>query len=208
MNQLSLMTGFERGTKRTVKQVFLEEMLAVVPWDALVALVTPHAPAGLTGRPPYPVLMLLRIHFLQQWFSLSDEAVEDALHDVQVYRAFAGIDLGATRIPDATTVLRFRHLLEAHGLATGFLATINAVLEAKGLLLRRGTAVDATIVAAPSSTKNRTGTRDPEMHQTRKGNQWFFGMKAHIGTDVASGLVHTDTVVGDPGEHPRPHRGR
>ena len=133
MNQLSLMTGFERGTKRTVKQVFLEEMLAVVPWDALVALVTPHAPAGLTGRPPYPVLMLLRIHFLQQWFSLSDEAVEDALHDVQVYRAFAGIDLGATRVPDATTVLRFRHLLEA-----------------KGLLLRRGTAVDATIVAAPS----------------------------------------------------------
>jgi len=196
MNQLSLMTGFERGTKRTAKQVFLEEMLAVVPWDALVALVTPHAPAGLTGRPPYPVLMLLRIHFLQQWFSLSDEAVEDALHDVQVYRAFAGIDLGATRIPDATTVLRFRHLLEAHGLATGFLATINAVLEAKGLLLRRGTAVDATIVAAPSSTKNRTGTRDPEMHQTRKGNQWFFGMKAHIGTDVASGLVHT--VVGTP----------
>ena len=196
MNQLSLMTGFERGTKRTVKQVFLEEMLAVVPWDALVALVTPHAPAGLTGRPPYPVLMLLRIHFLQQWFSLSDEGVEDALHDVHVYRAFAGIDLGATRIPDATTVLRFRHLLEAHGMATGFLATINAVLEAKGLLLRRGTAVDATIVAAPSSTKNRTGTRDPEMHQTRKGNQWFSLMKAHIGTDVASGLVHT--VVGTP----------
>jgi len=195
MNQLSLMTGFERGTKRTVKQVFLEEMLAVVPWDALVALVTPHAPAGLAGRLPCPVLMLLRIHFLQRWFSLSDEGVEDALHDVQVYRAFAGIDLGATRIPDATTVLGFQRS-KAHGLATGFLATINAVLEAKGLLLRRGTAVDATIVAAPTSTENRTGSRDPEMHQTRKGNQWFFGMKAHIGTDVASGLVHTDTVVG------------
>ena len=195
MNQLSLMTGFERGTKRTVKHVFLEEMLAVVPWDALVALVTPHAPAGLTGRPPYPVLMLLRIHVLQQWFSLSDEGVEDALHDVQVYRAFAGIDLGATRFPDATTVVRFQRST-AHGLATGVLATINAVLEAKGLLLRRGTAVDATIVAAPSSTKNRTGTRDPEMHQTRKGNQWFSLMKAHIGTDVASGLVHT--VVGTP----------
>ena len=118
MNQLSLMTGFERGTKRTVKQVFLEEMLAVVPWDALVALVTPHAPAGLTGRPPYPVLMLLRIHFLQQWFSLSDEGVEDALHDVHVYRAFAGNDLVATRISDANTVLRFRHLLESHGLVT------------------------------------------------------------------------------------------
>ena len=136
MNQLSLMTGFERGTKRTVKQVFLEEMLAVVPWDALVALVTPHAPAGLTGRPPYPVLMLLRIHFLQQWFSLSDEGVGEALHDVQVYRAFAGIDLGATCIPDATTVLRFQ-TSRAHGLASGSLATINAVLEAKGLLLRR-----------------------------------------------------------------------
>ena len=195
MNQLSLMTGFERGTKRTAKQVFLEEMLAVVPWDALVALVTPHAPAGLTGRPPYPVLMLLRIHVLQQWFSLSDEGVEDALHDVQVYRAFAGIDLGATRIPDATTVLRFQRST-AHGLATGFLATITAVLEAKGLLLRRGTAVDATIARAPSSTKNRTGTRDPEMHQTRKGNQSVSLMKAHIGTDVASGLVHT--VVGTP----------
>ena len=186
MNQLSLMTGFERGTKRTAKQQFLEEMLAVVPWDALVALVTPHAPAGLTGRPRHPILMLLRIHFLQQWFSLSDEAVEDALHDVQVYRAFAGIDLWATGIPDATTVVRFRHLLEAHGMATGFLATINAVLEAKGLPLRRGAAVDATIAPAPSSTKNRTGARDPEIHQTRKGNQWFFGMKAHIGTDVGS----------------------
>ena len=139
--------------------------------------------------------MLLRIHFLQQWFSLSDEAVEDALHDVQIYRAFAGIDLGATRIPDATTVVRFQRST-AHGLATGFLATINAVLEAKGLLLRRGTAVDATIVRAPSSTENRMGTRDPEMHQTRKGNQWVSSMKAHIGTDVASGLVHT--VVGTP----------
>ena len=193
MNQRRLLTGFERGTKRTAKQQFLEEMLAVVPWDALVAQGTPHAPAGLTGRPPYPVLMLLRIHFLQQWFSLSDEGVEDALHDVQVYRAFAGIDLGATRIPDATTVLRFQRS-KAHGLASGFLTTINAVLEAKGLLLRRGTAVDATIAHAPSSTKNPTGARDPEMHQTRKGNQWFSLMKAHIGTDVASGLVHTVVV--------------
>ena len=119
------------------------------------------------------------------------------MHDVQVDRAFAGIDLGATRIPDATTVVRFQRST-AHGMATGFLATINAVLEAKGLLLRRGTAVDATIARAPSSTKNRTRTRDPEMHQTRKGNQWFSLIKAHIGTDVASGLVHTDTVVGTP----------
>ena len=164
---------------------------------ALVALATPHKPAGLTGRPPCPVLMLLQIHFRHQWFSLSDEGVEDALHDVHVYRAFAGIDLGATRIPDATTVVRFQRST-AHGMATGFLATINAVLEAKGLLLRRGTAVDATTARAPSSTKNRTGTRDPEMHQTRKGNQCFSLMKAHVGTDVASGLVHTDAVVGTP----------
>ena len=190
MNQLSLVSGFERSIRRTRKQVFLEEMLAVVPWDALVALVTPHMPPGTTGRRPYPVLMMLRLHFLQQWFALSDEGVEDALHDVPVYRAFAGIDPGATGIPDATTVLRFRHLLERHDLAPAFLATVNGVLEARGLLLRRGTAVDATIVAAPSSTKNRTGTRDPEMHQTRKGNQWFFGMKAHVGVDASSGLVH------------------
>lgn len=191
MNQLSLASGFERGTKRTRKQVFLEEMLAVVPWDALVALVAPHAPPGTTGRPPYPVLVMLRVHFLQQWFALADEAVEDALHDIAAFRAFVGIDPGVTGIPDATTVLRFRHLLERHDLATALLATVNRVLEERGLLLRRGTAVDATIVAAPSSTKNRTGTRDPEMHQTRKGNQWFFGMKAHIGADADSGLVHT-----------------
>ena len=141
---------------------------------------------------------MLRIHFLQQWFALSDEGVEDALHDVPVYRAFAGIDPGATGIPDATTVLRFRHLLERHNLAPGFLATVNGVLEARGLLLRRGTAVDATIVAAPSSTKNRTGTRDPEMHQTKKGNQWFFGMKAHVGVDaVASIPANVQDVVGE-----------
>ena len=161
----------------------------------MVALGTPHKPAGLTGWPPCPVLILLQIHFLHQWFSLSDEGVEEALHDVQVYRAFAGIDLGATCIPDATSVLRFQ-TSRAHGLASGSLATINAVLEAKGLLLRLGTAVDATIARAASSTENRTGTRDPEMHQTRKGNQCFSLMKAHVGTDVASGLVHT--VVGTP----------
>ncbi len=196
MNQLSLANGFERSTKRTRRQVFLEEMLAVVPWDALVARIVPFAPAGTTGRPPYPVLVLLRFHFLQQWFALADEAVDEALHDIPVYRAFAGIDPGATGIPDATTILRFRHLLERHDLATALLDTVNALLEARGLMVRQGTLVDATIVAAPSSTKNRTGTRDPEMHQTRKGNQWFFGMKAHIGVDADSGLVHT--VVATP----------
>lgn len=191
MSQLSFASGFERTTRRTRKQVFLEEMLAVVPWDALVARIAPHAPPGTTGRPPYPVLVMLRIHFLQQWFALADEAVEDALHDVAAFRAFVGIDPGATGIPDATTVLRFRHLLERHRLAAAILATVNGVLEARGLLLRHGTAVDATIVAAPGSTRNRTGTRDPEMRQTRKGNQWYFGMKAHVGVDAGSGLVHS-----------------
>ena len=191
MNQLSLASGFERGTKRTRKQVFLEEMLAVVPWDALVALVAPHAPPGTTGRPPYPVLVMLRVHFLQQWFALADEAVEDALHDIAAFRAFVGIDPGVTGIPDATTVLRFRHLLERHDLATALLATVNRVLEERGLLLRRGTAVDATIVAAPSSTKNKDQERDPEMHQTAKGKQWYFGMKAHVAVDSRTKLIHT-----------------
>ena len=161
MNQLSLANGFERSTKRTRRQAFLQEMLAVVPWDALVARIAPFAPAGTTGRPPYPVLLLLRVHFLQQWFSLADEAVEEALHDIPVYRAFAGIDLGATRIPDATTILRFRHLLDRHDLATALLETVNAVLEARGLMVRPGTQVDAKIARAPSSTKNRTGMRPP-----------------------------------------------
>ena len=187
MNQLSLANGFERSTKRTRRQVFLEEMLAVVPWDALVARIVPFAPAGATGRPPYPVLLLLRVHFLQQWFALADEASLEALHDIPVYRAFAGIDPGATGIPDATTILRFRHLLERHDLASALLDTVNALLEARGLMVRRGTLVDATIARAPSSTKNQTGTRDPQMHQSRKGNQWFFGMKAHIGVDADSG---------------------
>ena len=199
MNQLSLSNGFERSTIRTRRQAFLEEMLAVVPWDALVARIAPFAPAGTTGRPPYPVLLLLRVHFLQQWFSLADEAVREALHDIPVYRAFAGIDPGTTGIPDATIILRFRHLLEHHDLATALLLEVNALLEARGQMVRPGTLVDATIARAPNKATNRTGTRDPEMHQTRTGNQWFSLMKAHIGTDVASGLgAHGG---GDPGEH-------
>jgi transposase, IS5 family len=169
-------------------------MLAVVPWDAHVARIAPFAPAGTTGRPPYPVLLLLRVHFLQQWFSLADEAAREALYDIPVYRAFAGIDPGATGIPDVTTILRFRHLPGRHALA--LLQEVNAVLGARGLMVRRGTLVDATISRAPNATKNQTGTRDPEVHQTRKGNQWFFGMKAHIGFDADSGLVHT--VVATP----------
>jgi IS5 family transposase len=133
---------------------------------------------------------MLRIHFLQQWFSLSDPAMEEALHDIPLYREFALLDAGMTRLPDESTILRFRHLLEAHELSVGILATVNEILQAKGLMLKVGSAVDATLISAPSSTK-KAGTRDPEMRQTKKGGSWYFGMKAHIGVDVESGLVHT-----------------
>jgi IS5 family transposase len=195
MKQISLVaTGFEIATKRTRKREFLDEMNQVVPWAELIALIEPHAPAGKTGRPPFAVATMLRIHFMQQWFGLSDPAMEEALHDVPLYREFAGLDAGVTRMPDESTILRFRHLLEANDLSIQLMAAINTILAAKGLLLKSGTVVDATLIAAPPSTKNRTGERDPEMHQTKKGNQWHFGMKAHIGVDAESGLVHT--VIG------------
>jgi transposase, IS5 family len=195
MRQRSLAeTGFELVTKRTRKREFLDEMEQVVPWAELIALIEPHAPQGKTGRPPFPVPTMLRIHFMQQWFGLSDPAMEEALHEVPLYREFAGLDAGMSRLPDESTILRFRHLLEAHALAEPILVTVNAVLASKGLLLKTGTIVDATLIAAPSSTKNSTGERDPEMHQTQKSNQWYFGMKAHIGVDAESGLVHT--VIG------------
>jgi len=195
MKQISLANGgFELVTKRTRKREFLDEMNLVVPWPELIGLIEPHAPAGKTGRPPFGISIMLRIHFLQQWFGLSDPAMEEALHDVPLYREFCGLDAGATRMPDESTILRFRHLLEQHQLSVPLLATINATLATKGLLLKTGTVVDATLIAAPSSTKNSSGERDPEMHQTKKGNQWHFGMKAHIGVDADSGLVHT--VIG------------
>lgn len=195
MKQISLAaTGFEIVTKRTRKREFLDEMNQVVPWAELIALIEPYAPAGKTGRPPFAVSTMLRIHFMQQWFGLSDPAMEEALHDVPLYREFAGLDAGVTRMPDESTILRFRHLLEANNLSLQLLAAINATLATKGLLLKSGTVVDATLIAAPPSTKNRAGERDPEMHQTQKGNQWHFGMKAHIGVDADSGLVHT--VIG------------
>jgi len=166
-------------------------MHRVVPWAELSALIEPHYPKGKTGRPPFGIATMLRIHFMQQWFGLSDQAMEEALHDVPLYREFAGLDAGITRLPDETTILRFRHLLEKHQLAGPMLAMINELLRSKGLMLRAGTVVDATLISAPSSTKNADGERDPEMHQTKKGNQWHFGMKAHIGADADSGLVHT-----------------
>jgi len=194
MNQTDL--GLNLSTKRTRKREFLDEMNRVVPWAQLTALIEPHYPKGKTGRPPMGIATMLRVHFLQQWFGLSDPAMEEALHDVPLYREFAGLEGPMRRLPDESTILRFRHLLEKHELAAPMLATVNAVLQAHGLMLKTGTVVDATLISAPSSTKNSSGTRDPEMRQTKKGNNWHFGMKAHIGADADSGLVHT--VIGTP----------
>lgn len=183
--------GLKLSTKRTRKREFLDEMQRVVPWAELIALIEPHYPRGKTGRPPMGIATMLRIHFLQQWFGLSDPAMEEALHDVPLYREFADLEGPMRRLPDESTILRFRHLLEEHGLAAPMLATVNRVLQEHGLTLKTGTVVDATLIAAPSSTKNSTGERDPEMRQTKKGKNYYFGMKAHIGADADSGLVHT-----------------
>jgi IS5 family transposase len=192
MKQLGL--GLNLSTKKTRKREFLDEMERVVPWSALVQVVEPYYPKGKTGRPPFCIETMLRIHYLQQWFALSDPAMEEALHDMPVFREFAKLDDGVARLPDETTILRFRHLLEKHDLATDMLRVVNDILQAKGLMMKKGTVVDATLIAAPSSTKNAEGERDPEMKQTQKGNQWYFGMKAHIGVDAHSGLIHS--VVG------------
>jgi transposase, IS5 family len=180
--------------KQTRRDKFLAEMEAVVPWARLVERLRALYPTGERGRPPKGLERMLRIYFVQQWYGLADEAMEDALYDSQALRGFAGIDLAVERVPDATTVLNFRHWLESHDLTKVLFDEVGAMLEERGLLMRQGTIVDATIIAAPSSTKNKEKSRDPEMHQTRKGNQWYFGMKAHIGVDVASGVVHT--VIG------------
>jgi len=190
MKQSSL--GLSNTVKRTRKREFLDAMELVVPWAELVALIEPYGPdSGRRGQQPFAVQTLLRIHFMQQWFKLSDPAMEEALHDVPAFRDFAGLSHWDEHIPSESSILRFRHLLERHKLAEQILATVNALLQAKGLQLKAGTVVDATLIAAPSSTKNQSGERDPEMHQSRKGNQWYFGMKTHIGVDADSGLVHT-----------------
>jgi IS5 family transposase len=188
MKQASLELNL--SAKKTRKREFLEQMERVVPWSALVALIAPYYPEGRTGRPPFALETMLRTHFLQQWFSLSDPAMEEAFFDVPLYREFVQLDAHG-RLPDESTILRFRHRLEKHKLADGVLATVNDLLSSQGLLLRAGSAVDATLIAAPSSTKNKDKQRDPEMHSSKKGNQWYFGMKAHIGVDADSGLVHT-----------------
>jgi IS5 family transposase len=179
--------------KRTRRDKFLAEMEVVVPWTRLVDRLRPLYPKGERGRPPIGLERMLRVYFLQQWYGLADEALEDALYDSQGLRAFAGIDLNRDPVPDATTLLKFRHWLERHDLTRTLFEEVAAMLAERGLLMRQGTIVDATIITAPPSTKNKEKARDPEMHQTKKGNQWYFGMKAHIGVDVASGVVHTLT---------------
>ena len=192
MEQQTRFAQSEYGRKKKTarREKFLGQMEAVVPWARLVAVIAPHYPAGRRGRPPVGIERMLRLHFLAQWYALADEALEDALYDSQALRNFAGIDLGSEAVPDATTLLGFRHLLERHDLTRRIFEEVGALLEEKQLLMREGALIDASIIAAPSSTKNRRRERDPAMHQTRKGNQWYFGMKAHIGTDDASGLVH------------------
>jgi IS5 family transposase len=188
---LAVMTGFEQYSKKTRRAVFLEEMEQVVPWRELCALVEPNYPKPGNGRPPVGVERMLRVYFLQQWFNLSDPAVEEALYDSVVMRQFVGIDLGCEPVPDETTVCKFRHLLERHGLGEQLFERVGEHLQQKGLRLSTGTIVDATIINAPSSTKNARQERDPEMHQTRKGKQWFFGMKAHVGVDSQTKLIHS-----------------
>jgi IS5 family transposase len=187
---------FAAKKKKTRRERFLAEMEQVVPWSRLLKALSPHYypdSRGKRGRPPIPLKRMLRMYFVQQWYALADEALEDAIYDSQALRDFVGIDLGVESVPDATTLLKFRHLLEKQALTKVIFEQINDHLVERGMLMREGTIVDATIIAAPPSTKNRAKARDPEMHQTKKGNEWYFGMKAHIGTDADSGLVHSLT---------------
>ena len=188
MKQASLKLNLK--VKKTRKQVFLEQMEKVVPWAELVELIAPYYPEGKTGRPPFSVQTMLRIHFLQQWFTLSDPGMEEAFFDTPLYREFAQLEEFGS-LPDESTILRFRHRLEKHKLAEKILGVVNDILIERGLLLKTGTVVDATLIAAPSSTKNKDHKRDPDMHSSKKGEQMYFGMKAHIGADAESGLVHT-----------------
>ena len=196
MTQLSFATLDHRNKKkRTKREAFLAEMEAVVPWALLLALIEPYYPKAGNGRRPYPLVVMLRIYFLQQWYQLSDPGAEEALYDIQSMRAFAGLELGRDAIPDETTILNFRHFLERHDLTKSMFDAVSSHLEDKGALLRGGTIMDATLIAASPSTKNKAGKRDAQMSQSKKGNQWYFGMKAHIGVDARSGLVHTAGVT-------------
>lgn len=183
--------GFRRQVKLTRRGAFLARMDEIVPWARLEDVIRPFYPVAGRGRRPYPLSVMLRVHFLQHWYGYSDPAMEEALHDIPVVRRFAGLDAGESRLPDETTILHFRHLLEAHQLAESLFQEVASLLTERGLILREGTIVDATLLSAPPSTKNRARQRDPEMSSSKKGNQWHFGMKCHIGVDAEHGLVHT-----------------
>lgn len=187
--------GFEQYRRPTRRDVFLATMEEIVPWQQLCAVIEPHYPKPGDGRPPVGLQRMLRMYFVQHWFNLADEACEEALLDSPALRRFVGIDLGRERVPDGTTLLKFRRLLEAHKLGEQLFATVGQTLQARGLKVGTGTIVDATIIGAPSSTKNADKARDPEMHQTRKGQQWYFGMKMHIGVDSRTGLAHSAVVT-------------
>lgn len=196
MKQLGLSAPvFIKKPKQTKRQAFLQEMEQVLPWDEWLSRIEPHYPKAGRGRRPYPLSAMLRIHLMQQWFGYSDPGMEEALHDVPMLREFAGLDAGEETMPDETTILKFRRLLESHQLASALFAETAAMLAEKGLLLREGTMVDATLIAAPPSTKNRERKRDSEMSSTKKGNNYHFGMKAHLGVDADSGLVHTVEIT-------------
>jgi len=201
VNTLSFASlAYDNKKKKTKREKFLQEMDRVIPWKDLVQIIEGYYPKAGNGRQPMPLEMMLRIYFMQQWYALSDPAMEDGLYDSESMRRFAGIDIAADVIPDETTILHFRHLLERHKLTRKIFDKMQRYLTEKGLLLREGTIVDATIINAPSSTKNHDNTRDKEMKQTKKGNQWYFGMKAHVGTDTKTGLAHS-IVVTDAGVH-------
>ncbi|MDO8176834.1 MAG: IS5 family transposase [Undibacterium sp.] len=196
MKQTTFATsGFNKYVKKTRRAVFLDEMNQVVPWTTLCKLIEPHYPKAGNGRPPIGLERMLRIYFLQQWFNLSDPGVEEALYESISMREFVGIDLGLESAPDETTVCKFRHLLEKHELGRRVFEEVGRHLQGKGMKVSGGTIVDATIIAAPSSTKNSSGERDPEMRQTKKGNQWHFGMKGHIGIDSKTKLIHSAVVT-------------
>lgn len=192
MRQPSLTDGFEKYRKKTRKEQFLEEMETIIPWAELTGVIEPFYPNPQgAGRRPVGIERMLRIYFLQHWFNLSDPGAEEALYDSRAMRCFVGIDLGNEPVPDETTICKFRHLMERHNLGDQLFQLVNEYLQENGLKVGRGTIVDATIITAPSSTKNQDKARDPDMHSTRKGNQWYFGMKAHIGMDSKSKLIHS-----------------
>lgn len=194
MNQMTFSDVEYSGRKKvTQKEKFLREMDSIIPWQYWVELIAPHYPSGKRGRPPRGIEVMLRMYLLQVWFNLSDEGLEDAIYDIYAFQRFLGLNFLEEQVPDATTLLKFRHLLEKHNICEALFKDIVQRLDEAGLMMRGGTIVDATIISAPSSTKNREGQRDPEMHQTKKGNQWYHGMKVHSGVDAGSGYIHTIT---------------